>query len=71
MRGKREKKRKKRKERKKKGRKKKKKTCEARWSKVGCDFLLLQAFQVSSKWNQGREAKEKTRKQVSFYWWES
>ena len=37
----------------------KKKTCEARWSKVGCDFLLLQAFQVRSKWNQGREAKEK------------
>ena len=49
MRGKREKKRE--------GRKKK--TCEARWSKVGCDFLLLQAFQVRSKWNQGREAKEK------------
>ena len=24
----------------------KKKSCEARWSKVGCDFLLLQAFQV-------------------------
>ena len=57
MRGKREKIREKRKERKEK--KGKKKTCEARWSKVGCDFLLLQAFQVRSKWNQGREAKEK------------
>ena len=51
MRGKREKKREKRKERKE---KEGKKTCEARWSKVGCDFLLLQAFQVRSKWNQGR-----------------
>ena len=56
MRGKREKKREKRKERKE---KEGKKTCEARWSKVGCDFLLLQAFQVRSKWNQRREAKEK------------
>ena len=56
MRGKREKKREKRKERKE---KEEKKTCEARWSKVGCDFLLLQAFQVRSKWNQEREAKEK------------
>ena len=58
MRGKREKKREKRKERKE---KEEKKTCEARWSKVRCDFLLLQAFQVSSKWNQGREAKKNPR----------
>ena len=50
MRGKREKKRERMRE---------KKTCEARWSKVRCDFLLLQAFQVRSKWNQGRKAKEK------------
>ena len=56
MRGKREKKREKIKERKE---NEGKKMCEARWSKVGCDFLLLQAFQVRSKWNQGREAKEK------------
>ena len=32
------------------------------WSKVGdVIFLLLQDFQVSSKWNQGREAKENPR----------
>ena len=46
MRGKRGKKREKRKERKDKDGKK---MCEARWSKVRCDFLLLQAFQVRSK----------------------
>ena len=29
-------------------------------------FILLQAFQVSSKWNQGREAKENPRNKLVY-----